>query len=460
MRAAAIFALYFAALSGCLRTIGSENSPLEIHPNSIADLENVSVLTESVDLSHYRGMGRELLTKLKGWRNLKSLDLSYVYLSKNDFEEAPLPSHLETLTLRGWAGRGSNFINDKSLKCLQSCKSLRHLKADYLDLDNQGIKALENLKQLETLSLDGSKFTGEGLQYLKKIKGLSSLSLNNCAKLEGRYLQYLAVMPNLRRLSLINTHAIDDESLAILSKFTNLEELLLPDLPHDLDHVTEVGWKCLNDLPHLKELRLTGCSKLSDASLSHLLSNHPELEVLCIVDAPNLTDAGFEALAGLQHLQNLCLKGLPKVGNTTVKKLSGLSELLELELRGTQADAAGVEGLSKLSRLISLESDVPAGDELLKEVGAITTLQNLVMSNMQASDTGIANLRDMASLESLYLTGDKISDRSVKVIAACKKLRMLALSGTHITSEGLDELARALPRCVIVMDANRPKPKN
>ncbi|MCW8131557.1 MAG: hypothetical protein KIS92_14505 [Planctomycetota bacterium] len=457
MRTSAILALVLA-VPVCANASAQGNAAQE---RSALDLEHAPDTAETVDLRHFRGDTGTLFAKLARFRNLTSLDLSMVLLNDDDLADAlaqgQFPPKLETLTLRGRAGGGKNGVTIKGLKRLSACRNLRHLHADFLALKDDDLKELKNLSQLESLSLDGAKIAGQGLRQLRKLKRLAELSLNQCAHLDARYLRDLCELPNLKRLSLLGTRVVDDASLALLAQLPGLESLRLPDLPQELDHVTEAGWKALDALPRLKELSLTACSKLTDESLGHLLGTHPDLEMLCVAGTPLVTDAGFAALGSLKKLQSLSLNAVPKIGNATVARITSLAELLELELRGTGADAAGLEGLAKLTRLVSLESDLPAGDALLKEAGALTALQWLVLPRMQASDEGVAALARLADLETLFLKGERITDRSVAVLSACKKLRKLALKDTNITGRGLDDLGKALPHCVIVMDQHLPQ---
>jgi hypothetical protein len=70
-------------------------------------------------------------------------------------------------------------------------------------------------------------------------------------------------------------------------------------------------------------------------------------------------------------------------------------------------------------------------------------------SSIKPADDDLANLEPLDTLESLILIGAPITDAGLVHLKGLKKLRYVILTGDAVTSEGVDELQRALPKLSI-----------
>src|SRR5262249_31057981 len=136
--------------------------------------------------------------------------------------------------------------------------------------------------------------------------------------------------------------------------------------------ITDAGLDHLETLPELTELSFSGCRRLTDDGLRRL-APLTQLVRLVIAYAP-FSDAGLDALAGMEKLEILGLQGtrvkgaglrhfkglkdlslgLAEVTDSGLSSIAGMSELHSLGLYSTQISAAGLAHLSGLRNLETL----------------------------------------------------------------------------------------------------------
>ena len=67
---------------------------------------------------------------------------------------------------------------------------------------------------------------------------------------------------------------------------------------------------------------------------------------------------------------------------------------------------------------------------------------------------GLQHLTRLPILRQLNLTSTPIDDGAVKYLKQMSCLRILWLNGTKVSASGIEELRRALPKCVIFWDGD------
>jgi serine/threonine protein kinase len=251
-----------------------------------------------------------------------------------------------------------------------------------------------------------------------------------------------------------------------------------------------------------------------------------------------VTDAGLECLKGCKYLSALGLDGTG-VGDVGLVHIAGSRSLYSVHLSGTRVTDEGLAHLKDCPKLAFLDltkTKVSAGcvaefakampqcrilfdGEPIEPVAepndraaaewALTNGGSLIQVNRgavvkraadlpdgpirlttvdmylskQATDAGLAHLKDCKNLTSLFLFGTPVSDAGLVHLKGCQNLASLGLGATQVTDDGLEhlkglnkltrltlehtrvtargvaDLARALPQCKIDWDGNAPPKK-
>jgi hypothetical protein len=137
------------------------------------------------------------------------------------FEHLAGLTKMKTMNL-GYSG---NTITGGGIKWLKGMRNLRGLNLSYLNIEASQLSQLEGLVDLEALAFAIGKLDDEGLKYVLKFSNLQSLNING-SKVTDAGLQQLAGLKKLKRLSASETVNITDEGVNQLkSKIPNLEVL-------------------------------------------------------------------------------------------------------------------------------------------------------------------------------------------------------------------------------------------
>ncbi|KAF1777186.1 Leucine-rich repeat domain, L domain-like [Phytophthora cactorum] len=246
--------------------------------------------------------------------------------------------------------------------------------------------------------------------------------------------------------------------------------------------------------PHLKEVNLTGCSSLTDESVTDkcltLLtdSQSNSLTSLNLGYCKVVSDEGIAAIAtNLPKLNYLSLRGCNQVGDNAIRSLARLKNLQTLNLwycnQGALTDV-GVsalaestygQGISSLSTLVNLRhlEIANVGEVTDRGLLALAPLINLitldvagcynitdsgteVLANFQklascnlwyCSEIGDATFQHMESLTKMrflnFMKCGKVTDRGLQSIAKLRNLTSLDMvSCFNVTDEGLSELSK------------------
>ncbi len=199
---------------------------------------------------------------------------------------------------------------------------------------------------------------------------------------------------------------IDDHGLAALADCRSLRRLLLNGLP-----ITDAGLVHLSGLTELEDLGLTGT---------------------------RVTDAGLPQLRALRKLRRIAING-------TGVSLTGVVSLFVQHQQRTLIDALAALDLVRFDdRQQAVAVDVAGtsfGDEELRHLGSVPSLQELHLAATRVTDQGFAAMGPLENLEHLFLAKCAITDVGLKSVARYPRLRAINLYGTSITSAGLEFLA-------------------
>ncbi|MBI1271082.1 protein kinase [bacterium] len=154
---------------------------------------------------------------------------------------------------------------------------------------------------------------------------------------------------------------------------------------------------------------------------------------------------------GFLHLRGLPLKDISLTGssvkNEWLKELTGLP-LNTLSLAKTSVDATGIANLTGLKYLIRLDlvSCPNIDDDALKDIGRLTNLQEIRLSNNRITDKALEYLADCKSLEVIELEHTAITDEGIRTICKMDKIESLGLSQcSNLTPEALRLIGARFP---------------
>jgi hypothetical protein len=334
--------------------------------------------------------------------------------------------------------------------------------------------------RLQGLMCDRTQFSGRALRYFQKVPALRFLSLSGCSQITDDDLQVLGKFSNLDSLSLSET-GVTAAGVAHLQGLTKLTSLNLPrnlgreavptlsrmenlrylsPLPQGL---TDDDLGKLSQLSHLHLLDLQP-ARLSVEGYRHLekfkevstllLSSSCPREALPYLKNMKLQHFSFPATARDEDVEIFAamptVKGLFLNNNMTDQALATLSKFPQLENVGFGSSKlitdGGLSPLRQLKSLKELTLHASAGDEALRVVAQIPSMQQLHLAGESGSitDAGIEALSALPNLSTLSLP-QKTSDRSCEVAGKMKELHVLAVYGKNITPDGLRKLV-ALPK--------------
>ncbi|KAL5545399.1 hypothetical protein UlMin_005086 [Ulmus minor] len=283
-----------------------------------------------ISLRETKNVGNRVMAALSlpRYRHVKEINLEF---AKNIDD-----SHLE-------------IIQNKCADSLQNLESL-NLNACQSISDN-GIKYITKVcPKLKVFNIYWNvRFADTGIEYLvKRCKHIIHLNLSGCKNISDKSLKLVSDnYPKLEFLNLTRCLKLTDSGLQlILRGCSSLQNLNL----YALSGLSDVTYKNLSLLSHLKDLDLCGAQNLSDEGLSSI-AKCKGLVSLNLTWCVRVTDAGIIAIAqGCPSLEYLSLYGIVGV---TDKSLEALSTSCSHKL--TTLDVNGCIGIKRRSR-----------DELLK----------------------------------------------------------------------------------------------
>jgi hypothetical protein len=210
-------------------------------------MQEIRTLPGIVDLNLYYAeyVTDEGLAAIKGWRKLKRLNVHGTKISDTSLEHIGGITTLEELNI------GSAMITDVGLERLTSMPRLLKLTMGGNKLGDAGLQALRQMPALTYLDLNGRQGTDanvwaiamsdSGLDAVLSLKGLRELRFGctflgvgiegsrfatvSAMSVTTRWLERMKSLPKLERLKLQGCSRVDDESLTVLGTFPALREL-------------------------------------------------------------------------------------------------------------------------------------------------------------------------------------------------------------------------------------------
>lgn len=256
-------------------------------------------------------------------------------------------------------------INGAALATLRSMPSLKSLRLQMLNLNDNDLAELSRFPALENLQLLGTPhITDVGIISLKNAKSLKSLSLIN-----------------------VN---ITDAAIESLSTTKSLEEISIDSLrtPSYVEplRVTDAGLKPLEAMSQLKKLTLP--ESITDSGLA-VLKNLTSLETL-VLNSP-VTDAALVQLVDCPNLKRVQLERLGNDGVQNLAKMPALESLRILRVEFDETSIPTFQSMKQLKKISIIQEDRP--------VALIAAMQESlphckVIDEMKQLEEGLAKHRE------------------------------------------------------------------
>ncbi|NBV21232.1 MAG: hypothetical protein EBS05_04825 [Proteobacteria bacterium] len=232
------------------------------------------------DRPRVTGMGLRTIASIT---TLEGLDLLDAKLASSDLAVLASLPKLGSLSL-------PNVLDDEAVRHLQACRRLTNLTLGHRAISATELECLAAWKSLRKLVLTHTQLSDAALQALSKLETVQSIELIDCGLTDER-LQHLHGSPKLKELSLVRNEIngpglahlvklnlttldlgynnIRDETLLHVLPLTSLENLWLEYCIGVTDQGIHSG--ALQKMTHLKQLRLRGMKKVTDATLDDLM---------------------------------------------------------------------------------------------------------------------------------------------------------------------------------------------
>ena len=268
---------------------------------------------------------------------LRSLDLSSCqYVNDLALHDIQYSHQLRVVRLSGCMG-----VTDAGLEFLRGLNDLQHLDLKGCErISDKGVRdVVSSMRKLRVLILEGMHWLSDtGLASLKACGGLEKLSLKGCGQVSDVGFQSLMPhLPYLQWLDMSGCRRVAQKGLIAIAR--NLRHLRYLAMAH-CTGASNAGLAALGaaQLP-LTYLNLSSCSRVTGTGLAALLPLAPTLTTLH-VSWCDLNDPATLQLQALFRLQHLHMEGCSRVSPAVI---STLLSKLPLETLDTKACSKAVE---------------------------------------------------------------------------------------------------------------------
>ncbi len=128
-----------------------------------------------------------------------------------------------------------------------------------------------------------------------------------------------------------------------------------------------------------------------------------------------------------------------RVTDRDLSRIKGCQGLWLIDLGGTRITDAGLANL--------------------KEHVSKLALGELYLGNTSITDLGMAHLADYTNMHQLWIFNTVVTDAGLNHLKQMKQMTRLVANGTRVTAAGIEQLAAALPQCLIEWDGGVIEPK-
>jgi Leucine-rich repeat (LRR) protein len=285
-------------------------------------------------------------------------------------------------------------------------------------ITNVGLACLWDAPAIGSVTVSGREITDAGLRWGPQMSGWSSIRLISPRPLSEVITRTLDVGAGSatfgdRSLSLRAYGGIGPRSftlshsglecqLEVLRHLPKIERLKLTEHLHQ--ESTACDWDHLRFVPALQDFEMSTGLYIDAIGLSRLGEMENLRRLICNL-SDNVTAEDFAPLGGLKNLGYLELHsvGLNADYMRVLGQLTNLQELRVFETAANVSEALGVEHLTELGRLKTLQLH-RVTDEDMPSLGKIEGLTWISLKNHKISDEGFEHLKNLPALK--YLAVD------------------------------------------------------
>jgi F-box and leucine-rich repeat protein 14 len=319
------------------------------------------------------------------------------------------------------------------------------------------VPQLTHLGSLTSLALSSSSYVNVATcEYLSTLTALRRLDLSSPmrwaldsqhiddaadkARITGAALEPLSPLTALQHLLLSGCSRIDNDALVHLLHFRALTAL-------DLSVCRSIDGgaiKLLVSLPSLVHLDLSWSDRVGGGNMA-MMQWLTRLDTLMLSSCIALDDESVSHIAMLTALTRLGLRACARVTVNGMRHLQALTQLQWLELSSTTAPALGaLSSMTRLTHLMLRGFKCLRGSEALWPVGRLTRLHHLTVDSCPNIGTpSFQQLCHLTALTELVIRFCPVDDGDLELLQPLTNLRKLWVQGSrHIHGGGLRHLCR------------------
>lgn len=377
--------------------------------------------------------------------------------------------------LRSFILNSYPYTTNELLRQLRAFTALKHLSLVNSPLiTDSGLSVLSCLLKLQHLNLSScSKLTDSCLRPITKLQCLSFLALNKTKVSDAGMLMYLKSAPSTLTQLGLNETAITEATLTVLPKYVPQLRLLsiartqvndvsalaelhcLQTLHLDSTGVKEDSIQALKAHPSLSSLSLSGIDVTNGNHMLEIISDL-RLTQLTLPGRHSLTDAGLLYLSRQILLSEVDLTDYTQLTDQGITQLGSMTRLKKLSLSNTQLSDAGLVALVTLKELVELCLDrtVVTSRSVAALITQLPYLQVIGLACTRVGDTVVrCGLAHCPQLLKLNLSRTRITDRGLRFLYRMR-LNQVNLDGTGVTLEGVANLISACSHLTSVRASN------
>ena len=213
-----------------------------------------------------------------------------------------------------------------------------------------------------------------------------------------------------------------------------------PDDPAAVAALEKAGCRLTKNVDGIvTEIAVSSDSDFSE-TMKHL-SGIPNVTIARF-GGPGMNDKCMQFLSALKSLKRLDLTDCEKAGDETLKVVSTMPTIEVLTLRRVGFSDAGLEPIKSLTKLRAIDlRNTNVTDVGVAHLESIKTLVDVQLENSKVTDVGVEYLRGLP-LKSLNLNYTVVTDGCMPAIGSITTLESLQMDTSRITDVGMAELAK------------------
>jgi Leucine-rich repeat (LRR) protein len=266
------------------------------------------------------------------------------------------------------------------------------------------------------------------IRISQRMPKLQSLRISGCQT--AIHVGLAGFAETLQELELADV-ILDGVTIGRISQLERLHSLTLARVTQGSDSLSPLA-----KLP-IARIRLVELDR--DSPLSQLLGTWPQTLTHATIEGEWAGHQAVASLAKAKKLRALVLKDT-RIGNYSLNRVKPLKELSEVHFEGTTFNDNTPLYLRELP-IRRFECACPSfGDQGLRHLRLVSTLQHIALPQSRVTSAGFAHLSRLEHLEDLVVRNRPVDSVALAALAGLPKLRRLELGGTRLDNRELEHL--------------------